>query len=117
MAELRSLESAEQQHRHEIAETCFDRSIRIDVDLGDSRAGGLCELRHRSAHLVTEMAIRADEERELDQIGEIGEGCWNLLSKSGERAEYANARGGTFSANANGSAATVKPSGVRSTPK
>ena len=66
MAELRSIESAEQQNRHEIAETRLDRGVRVDVYLGDIRAGGLCERRQRVAHLVTEVAIRTDEKREMD---------------------------------------------------
>jgi hypothetical protein len=40
--------------------------VRVDVDLGDVRAGRSGERRERFAHLVAEMAVRANEKRQLN---------------------------------------------------
>ena len=67
MAELDAVDRAQQQHGHEVAEARFHGRIGIDVDLGDPRAGLVGKRRKLGAHLVAEMAIRADEERELSR--------------------------------------------------
>ena len=137
MTKLDTVERTKQEHGNAVAETLLERSVGIDVEFGQARAGGFGKRHERRAHVIAQMAICADEERELDQIGEER---WKLKSNSGERAnarsdraEYAKARseardstyryseGGARGAlsrrTLTGSEATVKRSGVRSTPR
>ena len=80
MTKLDTVERTKQEHGNAVAETLLERSIGIDVEFGHTRAGGFGKRRKRRAHVIAQMAIRADEERKFDQIGEER---WSLVSRSG----------------------------------
>ena len=66
VTKLHPIRRPEQQYRHEIPEARLEAGVRIDIDFGDARASRGGERLQRRPHLVAEMAVRADEERELD---------------------------------------------------
>ena len=66
VTKLHPVRRPEQQYRHEIPEACLEAGVRIDIDFGDARVSRGGERLQRHPHLVAEMAVRADEERELD---------------------------------------------------
>jgi hypothetical protein len=64
VAELAAADPALHQHRHAIAEVRFELWMGVDVDLDDRRAGARSEWRQCRAHVVAQMTIRANEERQ-----------------------------------------------------
>ena len=66
MAHFAAVDAALQQHWHSIAVPRLERRVHVDVDLADARAGRRRERRERIAHLVAEMAVGADEQRQLN---------------------------------------------------
>jgi len=65
MAELSAVRCTEQEHGNAVPEARLERRVRIDVDLRDAGAGRCGKRDERCAHVVAQMAVRPDEEREL----------------------------------------------------
>ena len=69
MAKLGAVDCTDQKHWHALAEAFLEPRLGVDVDLRDSCAGRLGERSERRPHVIAQMTIRADEERELGHPG------------------------------------------------
>lgn len=65
MAEFQPVDRSEEQYGHELAEARLEHRVRIHVDFRNAYAGRISERLQRRAHLVAQLTICADEQRQF----------------------------------------------------
>jgi hypothetical protein len=63
---MRRVRRARHQHRHQLAETRFQRWIAIDIHLVQHKRKAALERLQRDLHVVAQMAVRAAVQRQLN---------------------------------------------------